>query len=57
MEPKKLYTIRWTQAYPQVSDQDLVNILRNFYDELVEQMIDEGDLTEAQHEIERIMKL
>ena len=57
MEPKKLYTVRWTQGYPQMPDQDLVKVLRNFYNELVEHLLDEGDFTEAKQEIDRIMKL
>jgi predicted DNA-binding ArsR family transcriptional regulator len=55
MEPKKLYTVSWTQPYnfQSITLEELESIL----DMCIEAMIEEGDLTEAQQEIERIMKL
>lgn len=57
MEPKKLYTVRWTQQYPVIVDSELIRALYQMRDALVEEIIDHGDLTEAKQELERIMKL
>ena len=57
MEPKRLYTVRWTQQYPVIVDSELIRALYQMRDALVEEIIDHGDLTEAKQELERIMKL
>ena len=44
MEPKKLYSITWTQTYPQY---DIVKELLKLRDELIEQCLDDGDFKEA----------
>lgn len=55
MEPKKLYTIAWTQPY---SYQTMTLAeLEAIMDLCIEAMIEEGDLLEAQQEIKRIMEL
>jgi hypothetical protein len=58
MEPKHLYTIRWTQPY--ATDQ-LRPYLRHLQEEMertVEQwLMDEPDYPEANRVIERIMQL
>lgn len=55
MDQKKLYTIHWTQPYnlTQVTLTELEGIL----DMCIEAMIEQGDLTEARQELDRIMKL
>jgi hypothetical protein len=55
MKPKKLYTVRWTQPYTFTPSTltDLEIVLNN----RIESLIEEGDMTEAQQVIERIMKL
>lgn len=55
MEPKHLYTIRWTQPYYQ--ENEFLAHLQALYHEIVEAAIDDGDLMEAQAEIARIMAL
>lgn len=54
MEPKHYYTVRWTQPYSfGVGLAELDALM----EELIELAIDAGNVTEAQTEIERIMKL
>lgn len=52
MEPKKLYTVRWVQDYnlQQVTLAELEALM----DQLIEAMLDEGDLTEANDLIRKI---
>ncbi len=54
MEPKKLWSISWTQPYP---TNELVGHLEGLRDALIEQLLDEGDFEEAQEVIARIMAL
>lgn len=56
MEPKKLYTVQWVQPYYNFSSISLEE-LEAIMDNCIEAMLDEGDLTEAQQVIGRIMKL
>lgn len=56
MEPKKLYTIAWQQPYANYQTMTLPE-LEAILDLCIEAMIEEGDLTEAQIELDRIMKL
>lgn len=53
-EPKHLFTIRWTQPYPQ---DDLTGHLEKLRDVLVEQLLDQQDFAEAREALDRIMKL
>lgn len=57
MEPKHLWTLKWSQPYSTEYSNGFVNELRNLYYELVEQCIDDGDLTEANEVIDRIKAL
>ena len=54
MEPKKLYTIAWTQPYTFGIELAELDALMN---ELIEIGLECNDFTEANQEIERIMKL
>ena len=55
MEPKKLYTIAWTQTY---NPQEIVLAeLQALLDQVIEAVLEEGDFAEADYEIDRIMKL
>ncbi len=54
MEPKKLWSISWTQPYP---TNELVGHLEGLRDSLIEQILDEEDFEEAQEVIARIMAL
>lgn len=54
MEPKRLYSIKWTQPYPQY---DLLAELSKLKDELIEMCLDDKDFTEADEVIARIKKL
>lgn len=55
MEPKHLYTIKWTQPYYQSNS--FLAELHALYMELVEVSLDEGHFEEANAEIARIMAL
>jgi hypothetical protein len=54
MEPKRLYSIRWTQTYPEYN---ILKELTKLKDELIEQCLDHGDLKEANQLIARIKSL
>lgn len=54
MEPRHLWSLKWTQPYNNYHSNELVQHLRNLYNELVEQMLDDGDFTEANEVINRI---
>ena len=54
MEPRKLWSIRWTQPYP---TNELVGHLEHLRDMLIEQLLEEQDFEEANRVISRIMKL
>lgn len=54
MEPKRLYSIKWTQTYPQY---DIVKELLKLRDELIEQCLAQGDFREANELIARIKSL
>lgn len=56
MEPKHLFTIRWTQPYPQYNNQYFKDLYKA-YEDLVEESIDAGCLTEANNVIDRIKSL
>jgi hypothetical protein len=54
MEPKRLYSISWTQPYPQY---DLLAELAKLQEELIEMCIDDGDFKEADEVIARVKQL
>lgn len=57
MEPKEhkhLFTIKWTQPYPQ---NELTGYLAQLQDVLVEQILEHNDFKEAREALDRIMKL
>jgi hypothetical protein len=54
MEPRHLFTIRWTQPYPQNELTAYVDALRR---ELIEHVLDDGDFAEANAVIDRIRAL
>jgi hypothetical protein len=54
MEPKHLWTLKWSQPYNTEYSSELVKHLRDLYDELVEQCIDDGDFEEANQVIAHI---
>jgi hypothetical protein len=55
MNPKYLYTIRWTQPYTGYNP--YMKQLWEMYELMIEKRLEEGDFTQAQQEIERIKKL
>jgi hypothetical protein len=55
MEPKHLFTIRWTQPYTQ--NTSFLQLLRDAYEQAVEASLEVGNFKEAKVELERIMKL
>jgi hypothetical protein len=54
MEPKKLYSISWTQTWPEY---DIIRELLKLQAELIEQCLDNGDFKEAEQVITRIKSL
>lgn len=58
MEPKKLFSISWTQTYPQYTlQQALLKELHALLDTVIEQCLDEGDFTEANEVIAKVKAL
>lgn len=55
MNPKYLYTIKWTQPYP--TSNKYLQHLWELYEEVIERRLDNKEFAEAKLEIERIMKL
>lgn len=55
MNPKYLYTIKWTQPYSMTNT--FLQNLWNAYEDVVERKLAQGEFKEAQQELERIMKL
>jgi hypothetical protein len=54
MEPKRLYSIRWTQTY---QEYNILKELTKLRDELIEQCLDQGDFEQANQLITRIKSL
>lgn len=52
-EPKKLYSLSWTQVYPHY---DIIAELTKLRDELIEQCLDQEDFTEADQVITKVMR-
>jgi hypothetical protein len=57
MEPKYNYTISWTQEYPNYNISFTREVLAELYECAIDFEIDTYGMTEAQTELDRIMKL
>jgi len=57
MEPKHLYTIRWTQPYSTYQMRPYLRRLRDEYDIQIEAKLARGEFDDAQTVIERIKSL
>jgi len=57
MEPKHLYTIRWTQPYATYQMRPYLRYLRNEYEQIIETKLERKEFEDAKAVIERIMKL
>ena len=57
MEPKYLYTIRWTQPYATYQMRPYLRHLRNEYERVIEDRLERNEFDDAKQVIERIMKL
>jgi len=58
MNPKHLYTIRWTQPYSTYQQQNYIRSLQEQLEQMVEQwLVDEPDYPDAKAVIKRIMQL
>jgi hypothetical protein len=57
MEPKYLYTIRWTQPYATDYQRPYMRSLQQQMEQVVENWLEDGDYSDANRELERIMKL
>ena len=55
MNPKYLYTIRWTQPYATDYLRPYLRSLQLEMEQAIENRLEAGDFTEAKHIIERIM--
>jgi hypothetical protein len=57
MNPKHLYTVRWTQPYATYQMRPYLRQLRNDYEQMIEAQLERKQWPEAQQIIKRIMKL
>lgn len=57
MEPKYLYTIRWTQPYATYQMRPYLRQLREDFEKVIEARLERKEFTEAQEIIKRIMQL
>ena len=57
MEPKYLYTIRWTQPYSTWKMRPYLRQLREEYEQIIEAKLSRNEFQDAKREIERIMQL
>jgi len=57
MEPKHLYTIRWTQPYATWKMRPYLRHLREEYEQAIEAKLARNEFEDAKREIERIMQL
>jgi hypothetical protein len=57
MEPKHLYTFKWTQPYSTYQQRPYLRSQHEAYEQLVERMLEDGDFKEAKLAIEKVMKL
>jgi hypothetical protein len=57
MEPKYLYTIKWTQPYATNYQRPYMRGLQQQMEQVVEHWLEDGDYSDAKAVIERIMAL
>ena len=57
MNPKYLYTIKWSQPYATYQMRPYLRQLRNDYEKIIEAQLERKEFTQAIEVIERIMKL
>jgi hypothetical protein len=57
MEPRYLYTIKWTQPYATYQMRPYLRQLRGDYEQIIEDRLERKEFTEAQSVINRIMSL
>jgi hypothetical protein len=57
MEPKHLYTLRWTQPYSTYKERPYLRSLHEAVERAIEAQVERNDCPEAKALIERIMKL
>ena len=57
MEPRHLYTIRWTQPYATDHLRPYLRGLQQQMEQVIEHQLEQGDFSQAQAEIDRIMSL
>ena len=57
MEPKYLYTIKWTQPYATTYQRPYMRSLQEQMEQVVEHWLEDGDYSDANKELERIMAL
>jgi hypothetical protein len=57
MNPKYLYTIKWTQPYATYQMRPYLRQLRNDYEVQIENKLARGQFDDAKVVLERIMKL
>jgi hypothetical protein len=57
MNPKYLYTIKWSQPYATYQMRPYLRHLRNDYEKIIEAQLERKEFTQANEVIERIMKL
>ena len=57
MEPKYLYTIKWTQPYATYQMRPYLRHLRNEYEVVIESRLERGEFEDAKQVIARIMAL
>jgi hypothetical protein len=57
MEPKYLWTIKWTQPYATQYQRPYMRGLQEQMEQVVESWLEDSDFTEAREVIERIKRL
>jgi hypothetical protein len=57
MEPRHLYTLRWTQPYSTQYERPYLRSLHEAVERAIEAQVERNDCPEARQLIERIMRL
>jgi len=57
MEPRHLYTLRWTQPYSTQYERPYLRSLHEAVERAIEAQVERNDCPEAKELIERIMRL
>jgi hypothetical protein len=57
MEPRHLYTIRWSQPYSNEWERPYLRQLHEAFERSIEAQLERGEWSEAQEVIERIKRL